>query len=1049
MYSGGARGLSALILLEELMKRMQPLKKLDSPPYPYQCFDVIAGTGTGAIQACMLGRLRMPVNLAIESYADLAKEVFSEKKRFRSESFKRTKLKGSLRRMILTVTGDPEEPMIDRQQIEGRCKTLVFAMSSHDMRVGIPTVFRSYPVISNEGPRCTIWETLCATMAHPDLFKSFEIGRPPLNQSFVDAGLGCNNPLSHVLAEVKTLYPERYVASVTSIGTGHTCTIQTPNTSLLRHFLPITAIVAMKRIATDTERVAEETARRFNSAKDEWKQLSQVLEYTRAYMKQVDVNQRINEMAQGIHSRKPIVPTVQIDGEIRVGAASASVPPVVRHCPAPTPIFTGCESKLCKIESCITGSIMERKVCVVHGLGGAGKTQMALKVIERTYNQWKEIIYVDASTQESIESALKDFAKSKKVGDTYQDALQWLGLHHERWLVVFDNADDPSLPLCGYIPGGNHGSIIITTRISGMQLFAQGTDSNCSVSCMDPDDALALLLKLAQKQDHELSPGEVISAKALLQDFDHFALAIVHAGTFIGQSPHMTITEYRSLFMREQQRALEAYRKLPAAVKADNYSHTVYTAWLMCYELLHSQAQKLLWLLAFLHHAGITIEIFRRAAANIMSYKPTLPTTSLEDLARQKLRDFLRSFLDVDQCWDTLLFTESLNEIVSRSLLEYDHLNQCYRIHVLVQGWVRMIVPWEVNIAVECARTLLSMSIPTDNSLESVIFRMSIGLHIDKTLLETPDGIGANHALLFSRVYEERGQWKQGMIIPTHYRPWSKLALTYRKLKRINEARDLQVQVLDARKRVLGDDHPVTLSATNNLALIYSELNQINEARDLQVQVLDAWKRVLGDDHPDTLSTMSNLALTYWKLNRLDEARYLQVQVLDARKRVLGDDHPDTLSAMNNLALTYWKLDRFDEARYLQVQVLDARKRVLGDYHPDTLSTMSNLANTYWKLNRLDEARDLQVQMLDARKRVLGDDHPNKLLIMVKLAINCLLLRLQIDVEELQFVQVTEKSIHLLRVDGWRSLGGGPPWIDMILIERCFTCILKEEPFYN
>ncbi|EUC57781.1 calcium-independent phospholipase A2-gamma, partial [Rhizoctonia solani AG-3 Rhs1AP] len=465
----------------------------------------------------------MPVLSAIESYASLAKDVFSEKKRYGSGSFKATRLKESLRKIIRHATGGPDEPMLEPQHTLGQCKTLVFAMSKHNMRAAIPTAFRSYPVAANPSPDCLIWQVLCATMAHPDLFKSFDIGHPPLNRSFVDAGVGCNNPLAHVLAEVKTLYPDRYVSSITSIGTGHTRTIQIPNTSLLRHLLPIPAIVAMKAIATDTERVAEEMARRFNSTNgvyfrlnvdqgmqdvgmDGWEQLSEVLEHTSAYMKPVDVSQRIN-------------------GEIVVQPATTNtiMPHTFRRCPAPSPIFTGCEHKINKVELCIAqaGSTMERKVCIVHGLGGAGKTQIALKVVERTYDRWKEVIFIDANTRESIESALKDFVVAKQVGDTYKAGLQWLESSREAWLLILDNVDDPSVPIRDYIPRGNHGSVIITTRLSGMLSLAQGAHSDCSVSSMDPDDALALLLKAAHKQYQELSAEEVVEAHVLLQELGH------------------------------------------------------------------------------------------------------------------------------------------------------------------------------------------------------------------------------------------------------------------------------------------------------------------------------------------------------------------------------------------------------------------------------------------------------------------------------------------------------------------------------------------------
>ncbi|CAE6478157.1 unnamed protein product [Rhizoctonia solani] len=184
---GGARGLSTLIIIEELMKRIQHHEKLESTPSPYQYFDLIAGTGTGAVQACMLGRLRMPVHSAIKSYAKLTKEVFSERKWFSRSgtlTFKTSKLKDSLMEIIQEVTGNPEEPIMESQSIGTQCRTLVFAMSRYNMRAGIPTAFRSYPASVNQGPICAIWEALCATMAHPDLFKSFDIGSPSLKQSW-------------------------------------------------------------------------------------------------------------------------------------------------------------------------------------------------------------------------------------------------------------------------------------------------------------------------------------------------------------------------------------------------------------------------------------------------------------------------------------------------------------------------------------------------------------------------------------------------------------------------------------------------------------------------------------------------------------------------------------------------------------------------------------------------------------------------------------------------------------------------------------------------
>ena len=64
-------------------------------------------------------------------------------------------------------------------------------------------------------------------------------------------------------------------------------------------------------------------------------------------------------------------------------------------------------------------------------------------------------------------------------------------------------------------------------------------------------------------------------------------------------------------------------------------------------------------------------------------------------------------------------------------------------------------------------------------------------------------------------------------------------------------------------------------------------------------------ERVLGADHPDTLTVCNNLAHAYDSVGRFGEAIELYERVLAERERVLGADHPDTLTVRNNLAVAY------------------------------------------------------------------------------------------------------------------------------------------------
>jgi hypothetical protein len=212
---------------------------------------------------------------------------------------------------------------------------MVFAMSRFNMNAGIPCIFRSYHGIANQMPDCAIWQALCASMAHPDLFKSVEIGEPPMQDSFVDGGLVCNNPIAHVLDEVKALYPGQHISCIMSIGSGHTRTIQIPKPTPFQRIFPTNVITAMKDIATDSERVAEEMAARFRDTTNvyfrfsvdqgmqsvrlsDWKRLNEFNAHTRAYLHREETGERMNRAVRAIVERKTSVSTEQVGTSIAI-----------------------------------------------------------------------------------------------------------------------------------------------------------------------------------------------------------------------------------------------------------------------------------------------------------------------------------------------------------------------------------------------------------------------------------------------------------------------------------------------------------------------------------------------------------------------------------------------------------------------------------------------------------------------------------------------------------------------------------------------------------
>ncbi|KAJ6456962.1 hypothetical protein C8R45DRAFT_844539, partial [Mycena sanguinolenta] len=130
---------------------------------------------------------------------------------------------------------------------------------------------------------------------------------------------------------------------------------------------------------------------------------------------------------------------------------------------------------------------------VLYGLGGAGKTQITLKFIEEWTN-FTDPLFVDASSTDTIETGLKNIAVTKGTGKSSQDALIWLARENEQWLLLLDNADDPTINLNHWLPKCNHGNIIITTRNHSARIHG----AHSEVSNMEELDAVTLLLKSAQ-----------------------------------------------------------------------------------------------------------------------------------------------------------------------------------------------------------------------------------------------------------------------------------------------------------------------------------------------------------------------------------------------------------------------------------------------------------------------------------------------------------------------------------------------------------------------
>ena len=118
----------------------------------------------------------------------------------------------------------------------------------------------------------------------------------------------------------------------------------------------------------------------------------------------------------------------------------------------------------------------------------------------------------------------------------------------------------------------------------------------------------------------------------------------------------------------------------------------------------------------------------------------------------------------------------------------------------------------------------------------------------------------------------------------------------------------------------------------SNFALVLKENGDLNNAEQLVAQVIDMRKKLLGAEHPATLTSMAILANTYRDQGRWDEAELLFSHVYNLNLQ-LGAENPDTLTSKENQASTYRDQGRWNDAEQLEVQVMDMRKKLLGAEH--------------------------------------------------------------------------------------------------------------------
>jgi len=318
-----------------------------------------------------------------------------------------------------------------------------------------------------------------------------------------------------------------------------------------------------------------------------------------------------------------------------------------RHFEVPleeNPYFTGRAQALAELHL----ALPERRVVAVtqrqalSGLGGVGKTQLALAYTYRYRTDYEAVFWLDASTEETLRSGFAAQASklgllgtepSKSIAESSALFKGWLQ-KNQRWLLVLDNADEPA-PLKSFLPSNAHGHILLTSRAHNLQPL--GIVRPIEVQSFTNAEAVEFLLARTDRSDP--SAGERWAAAELAKQLGELPLALEQAAAFIVEQ-RMPIADYLVSYEKQRLHLLE--RSEP---QLGDYPLTVATTWLVNFEQIkqNKAAVAALRLCALLGATPIPFELLCQVAAE---FEPWLGK-ALKDVAIDpvKLDDVLKPLL--------------------------------------------------------------------------------------------------------------------------------------------------------------------------------------------------------------------------------------------------------------------------------------------------------------------------------------------------------------------------------------------------------------------
>ncbi|MBA2286452.1 MAG: helix-turn-helix transcriptional regulator [Ktedonobacteraceae bacterium] len=614
----------------------------------------------------------------------------------------------------------------------------------------------------------------------------------------------------------------------------------------------------------------------------------------------------------------------------------------------------------------------------ISGLGGIGKTQIALEYAYQYRYDYTAIFWVSAATQDTLLTGLLALGERLKVLEKderdHQRAIlmvkQWLAAHQD-WLLILDNADDVSIAR-DVLPPEHAGHVLLTTRAQALGSVAQRIE----VETMGmAEGALFLLhrarlLALEASLDHVL-PDQRAAAEAIVTEMDFLPLALDQAGAYIDEVG-CSLLVYLELYRAHRVELLRRRGHVPG-----DHPESVFTTWSLNFQRIeqaNAAAGELLRLCAFLDPDAIAEELLSEGSAAL---GPLLCHTAA----------------------DALALNEAIKELRTFSLVQRDPEARVLRIHRLVQAVLRDAMGGEERRRwAERAVRATSMVFPENAEIANRLRCQRYLPHAQacSVLIQEHAFVFAEAAWLLQRtanylyevalykqaepLYQQALHiWEQtlGPEHPDAVCSLNGLATLYRIQGKYARAEALFQQAIRLREQALGSEHPDVAHPLRELGVLYLQQGKYEQAEVLYQRVLSIREQALGSEHPDVAHPLNNLAILYDKQGKYEQAEVLYQRVLRLREQALGPEHPDVAQALNNLAILYNKQEKYEQAEALYQRALSIWEQAVGPEHPNVAHPLNNLGDLYRVQERYEQAEPLLQRALHIWEQALGSEHPN------------------------------------------------------------------------